>query len=83
MGGGRGGPTDAAWARIGPPLARGDGPEAGGGAITPQVISGIQWRLRAGAPWRGILNHVPVKDDAIGKVKWTFPTDSATVAGCR
>ena len=44
--------TDAQWAVLEPLLPRGRGrpPER----TKRQLINGIQWRVRAGAPWRDV-----------------------------
>ncbi|MFE4669109.1 IS5 family transposase [Streptomyces sp. NPDC056716] len=67
-----------------------------------QVVNGVLWRLRTGAPWRDfpqrygpwqtvyerfarweadgtwakLLEHVQVRDDAVGRVEWTVSADS-------
>ncbi|MFE9132599.1 IS5 family transposase [Streptomyces sp. NPDC007355] len=98
---GRGELTDAAWERIEPLLPR------VGGRGRPwrdhrQVVNGVLWRLRTGAPrrdlperygpwqtvyerfarweadgtWAKLLEHVQVRDDAMGRVEWTVAVDS-------
>ncbi|MGA5411229.1 IS5 family transposase [Streptomyces lavendulocolor] len=98
---GRGELTDAAWERIEPLLPR------VGGHGRPwrdhrQVVNGVLWWLRTGAPWRDLperygpwqtvyerfarweadgtwaklLEHVQVRDDAMGRVEWTVAVDS-------
>jgi transposase len=100
----RGELTDAAWVRLEPLL-----PKRGGQGRRwrdhRQVIDGILWRLRTGAPWRDIperygpwqtcyerykrwdedgtwaqlLEAMQVKDDAVGRIEWSFSVDSSTV----
>ncbi len=36
-------------------------------------------RWTADGTWERILDHVQVKDDAVGKVEWTFSIDSTNV----
>ena len=98
---GRGELTDAAWTQIEPLLPRADG------CGRPwrdhrQVVNGVLWRLRTGAPWRDLparygpwqtvyerfarweadgtwaklLEHVQVRNDAVGEVEWTVSVDS-------
>src|SRR5215212_2075039 len=101
---GRGELTDKAWEQIAPLLPENDR-RGGRWRDHRQVINGILWKLRTGAPWRDlperygpwktaherlrvwtadgtwerILDEVIVKDDAVGKVEWTFSIDSSSV----
>jgi transposase len=98
----RGELTDVAWAQIEPLLPHSDG-RGRRWRDHRQVMNGILWRLRTGAPWRDIperygpwqtcyerwkrwdedgtwadlLNHLQVKDDAVGAIEWTFSIDSS------
>lgn len=98
----RGELTDAAWREIEgllPPA----GVRRGRWRDHRQVINGILWKLRTGAPWGDIperygpwktchervrrwsldgtwdrlLEHVQVKDDAVGAVEWQIQVDSS------
>ena len=53
VGVGRGELTDAAWATIEPLLPRGGG-RGKPWADHRRVINGVLWKLRTGAPWRGL-----------------------------
>lgn len=54
MGVGREELTDTVWARIEPLLPSADGRRGGRWRDHRQVINGISWRLRTGAPWRDV-----------------------------
>src|SRR5918912_3702447 len=96
--------TDEAWAQIAPLLPE-NGGRGGRWRDHREVVNGILWKLRTGAPWRDlperygpfktaherlrrwtaegtwdrILEHVVVKDDAVGAVEWTISVDSSNV----
>jgi transposase len=98
----RGELTDVAWAQIEPLLPQGAGPGRRW-RDHRQVVNGILWRLRTGAPWRDVperygpwqtcyerwkrwdedgtwarlLEHLQVKQDAVGQVDWTFSIDAS------
>lgn len=98
---GRGELTDAAWERIAPLLPALDG-RGRPWRNHRQVIDGVLWRLRTGAPWRDLperygpwqtvyerfarwesdgtwarlLEHVQVRDDAVGRLEWAVSVDS-------
>ncbi|MEU9131855.1 IS5 family transposase [Kitasatospora sp. NPDC048540] len=82
---GRGELTDAAWERIGPLLPK------RGGRGRPwrdhrQVVNGVLWRRRTGAPWRDLperygpwatlLEYLQIRYDAVRRVDWTVSVDS-------
>ena len=50
---GRGDLTDAAWAKIAPLLPK-NGRRGGQWRDHRQVVNGIIWKYRTGAPWRGV-----------------------------
>ncbi|MFG2943439.1 IS5 family transposase [Streptomyces sp. NPDC048282] len=98
---GRGELTDAAWEALKPLLPAADR-SGRPWRDHRQVVNGVLWRLRTGAPWRGLperygpwrtayerfarweadgtwaklLEHVQVRDDAVGRVEWTVAIDS-------
>ena len=51
---GRSGLTDAQWAVLEPLLPRGKKPGRPPTWTKRQLIDGIRWRVRAGAPWRDV-----------------------------
>ena len=53
-GDGAGGPSDAQWAVLEPLLPRGRRPGRPPKWTKRQLIDGIRWRARAGAPWRDV-----------------------------
>ena len=83
--------TDEAWARIAPLLPE-NGRRGGRWRDHREVINGILWKLRTGAPWRDLperygpwrrdgtwdrlLADAQTKSDAVGEVEWLVSVDS-------
>ncbi|MFF7352502.1 transposase [Streptomyces filipinensis] len=74
---GRGDLTSEQWARLAPPLPIGKKPGRPPVWSKRQLINGIRWRTRTGAPWR----DVPARHGEWKTVYGSFAAGSATAPG--
>ena len=71
--------TDVQWAVLEPLLPKGKKPGRPPKWTRRQLIDGIRWRTRAGAPWRDVPDGYGPWESVYGRIVWEVSVDS-TVA---